>query len=270
MPRSTVPKLDGILAGSEEPVFRVLPQRVLRDMQRSDSESALLWNLIYQRAQPTLAAQELLSLPPLWGSRVDPLSDDLLPYYWGFSQMGARLPRLDHVLDIVDGPGPKTEVDLFLLGESELVLVEAKHMAGLGRCARYSSGKCPEIHTESGEDGCRYWTSQESLFSNMLDFGIKPEPDDLAPLCDRHYQLGRTALVGSELAKELNRRLHLWLILPRSRWGALQRDWIDFSDRIGDDSLWRRLRVLAWEDVISLAKHPSNRQIPQKGVSSPS
>ncbi len=155
MPRSTVPKLDGILAGSEEPVFRVLPQRVLRDMQRSDSESALLWNLIYQRAQPTLAAQELLSLPPLWGSRVDPLSDDLLPYYWGFSQMGARLPRLDHVLDIVDGPGPKTEVDLFLLGESELVLVEAKHMAGLGRCARYSSGKCPEIHTESGEDGCQ-------------------------------------------------------------------------------------------------------------------
>jgi hypothetical protein len=262
--------MDGVLAGSEEPVFRVLPQRVIRDMQRPDSESALLWNLIYPRAQPTLAMEELLSLRPLWGSRVDPVSDGLVPYYWGFSQMGARLPQLDHVLEIVDGPGPKTEVDLFLFGERELVLVEAKHMAGLGRCGRYGSKKCPEIHTQPSAAGCRYWTSDESLFSNMLDFGIKPEPKHPAPICDRHYQLGRTALVGSELAKDLDRRLHLWLILPRSRWGALRRDWIDFSERIGDDSLWRRLRVLAWEDVISLAKHPSNRQIPQEGASPPS
>lgn len=32
--RAPPPRLDGILAGSEEPVFRVLPQRVLEDMRR--------------------------------------------------------------------------------------------------------------------------------------------------------------------------------------------------------------------------------------------
>lgn len=252
MPRSTVPKLDGILTGSDEPVFRVLPQGVMDDMKRSRSESALLWNAIYPRAQPTISLADLLGLRPLWGSSVDPISDDLIPFYWGFNQIGTRLAQLDPVLDMIDGPGPKTEVDLFLLGERELVLVEVKHMSGLGRCGRYGSERCPEIHLDPSVAGCRYWTLDEPMFSNMVDFGLKPVPDDPPPPCNRHYQLGRTALVGNALAEQLKRRLHLWLILPRARWGAIERDWIDFSDRITDDQLWKRLRVLAWEDILSL------------------
>ena len=255
MPRSNVPKLDGILTGSDEPVFRVLPQRVMDDMKRPRSESALVWNSIYPRAQPTLSLAELLRLRPLWGSSLDPIVDNLIPYYWGFDQVGSRLPQLDLVLDKIDGPGPKTEVDLFLFGEHELVLVEAKHMSGLGRCGRYASGRCPEIHLDPSAGGCQYWTSDESMFTNMMDFGVKPEPEDPPPPCNRHYQLGRTALVGGALSAQLERRLHLWLIIPRSRWGAIKRDWIDFTDRVTDDQFWKRLRVLAWEDVISLGKH---------------
>ncbi len=254
-PRSIVPKLDGILTGSEEPVFRVLPQRVMDDMKRSNSESALLWNSIYPRAQPAIALAPLLSLAPLWGSAAEPISDRLIPYYWGFDQSGARLPHLDRVLEVIDGPSPRTEVDLFLLGESELILVEAKHMAGLGKCGRYASGRCPEIHSISRETVCRYWAEDESLFSAMIDFGFRPEPEDPAPPCSRHYQLGRTALVGNALARELGRQLHLWLIIPRKRWGALERDWIDFSERIRDDQLWKRLRVLAWEEILSSGVH---------------
>lgn len=255
MPRSSVPKLEGIMAGSDEPVFRVLPQRVMDDMKRSSSESALVWNSIYPRAQPTLSLADLLRLRPLWGSSVKSLSDDLVPFYWGFNQAGNRLEQLDGVLDTIDGPGPKTEVDLFLLGKRELVLVEAKHMSGLGRCGRYASERCPEIHLDPSAVGCQYWTSDESMFSSMVDFGLRPEPDDPRPPCNRHYQLGRTTLVGNALAAQLERRLHLWLIIPRSRWGVIRRDWIDFSERITDDQLWKRLRVLAWEDIISLGKH---------------
>jgi len=255
-PRSTVPKLDGILAGSDEPVFRVLSQRVTEDLKRSRSESALLWNSIYPRAQPALALAQLLSLTPLWGSGIEPILDSLIPYYWGFDQTGVRLPQLDRVLEAIDGPGPRTEVDLFLLGESELICVEAKHMAGLGSCGRYGSGRCPEIHSLPSEPGCRYWAQDESRFSAILNFGLEPERDDPAPPCNRHYQLGRTALVGNALAERLDRRLHLWLILPRTRWGAIERHWIDFSERITDDQLWRRLRVIAWEDIHALHPRP--------------
>lgn len=258
-PRSTLPKLNGILAGSEEPVFRVLPQRVVDDMKHPRSESALVWNSIYPRAQPTIDLAQLLSLTPLWGSSIGPISDRLVPYYWGFDQDGRRLPNLDRVLDRIDGPGPRTEVDLFLLGEGELILVEAKHMAGLGKCGRFGSGRCPEIHAVPSSSSCRYWTEDPSLFSTVLDLGLKPELDDPAPACDSHYQLARTALVGNALSRVLNRRLHLWLIVPRMRWGALERDWIDFSERISDDQLWRRLRVLAWEDIHALGRHGIRR-----------
>ena len=255
-PRSTVPRLDGILAGSDEPVFRVLPERVLVDMRRPNSESALLWNLVYPRAQPAITTTQLLSLTPLWGSAIEPISDRLIPYYWGFDQTGVRLPQLDRVLAGIDGPGPRTEVDLFLLGESELVLAEVKHMGGLGGCSRYGAARCPEIHPQALESGCRYWSADKSLFSTVIDFGLKPQPEDPAPPCNFHYQLGRTALVGNALARELDRRLHLWLILPRERWGALERDWVDFAERITDDQLWRRLRVLAWEDIQTLGSAP--------------
>lgn len=253
-PRSRLPKLNGILAGSMEPVFRVLPQRVMDDLRHPQSESALLWNSIYPRAQPTLELAQLISLIPLWGSSIKPVSDSLIPYYWGFDQAGVRLPQLDRVLNTIDGPGPQTEVDLFLMGESELILVEAKHMAGLGRCGRYGTGRCPEIHIDPPLANCCYWAEEESRFLTMLDFGLRPVRDDPAPPCNRHYQLGRTALVGNALAAELRRRLHLWLIIPRTRWGALERDWIDFSERITDDQLWRRLRVLSWEDISTLER----------------
>ena len=131
------------------------------DMKRSSSESALVWNSIYPRAQPTLSLADLLQLRPLWGSSLEPISDDLVPFYWGYDQIGKRLPRLDGILETIDGPGPKTEVDLFLLGEHELVVVEAKHMSGLGRCGRYGSKRCPEIHLEPSAAGCQYWTSDE-------------------------------------------------------------------------------------------------------------
>jgi hypothetical protein len=191
-------------------------------------------------------------MSPLWGSSLEPISDSLVPYYWGYDQAGFRLPYLDQVLDSIDGPGPQTEVDMFLLGEDELVLVEAKHMAGLGKCGRYGSDRCPEIHLNTSEKNCRYWTEEGSLFSTLIDFGLKPEPEDPAPLCNRHYQMGRTALVGKALADQLSRRLHLWLIIPRKRWGALEREWLEFADRLRDDSLWKRLRVLAWEDILAL------------------
>jgi len=253
-PRSTLPKLDGILAGSDEPVFRVLPQRVIEDMKHSRSESSLVWNSIYPRAQPTLELAQLLSLTPLWGSSLESIPDRLIPYYWGFDQEGGRLRNLDRVLDAMDGPGSRTEVDLFLLGASELILVEAKRMAGLGKCGRYGLGRCPEIHENASSSGCRYWAQDDSLFSAVLDLGLRPERDDPAPACNAHYQLARTALVGNALAKQLKRRLHLWLIVPRARWGALEHDWIDFSERISDDQLWRRLRVLAWEDIHTLGR----------------
>ncbi|MFQ5941919.1 MAG: hypothetical protein ACE5JF_00010 [Anaerolineales bacterium] len=258
-PRSIVPRLDGILTGSEEPVFRVLPQGVIDDMKRSGSESALLWNCVYPRAQPTLALADLLSLTPLWGSNIETVTDDLIPYYWGFDQTGLGLPQLDRVLEDIDGPGPRTEVDLFLLGQSELILVEAKHMAAPGRCSRYGSERCPEIHLDTSEAGCRYWVEEISRFSYLLDFGSRPEKDDPAPPCNRHYQLGRTVLVGSALARKLDRRLHLWLMLPKARWEAIEPYWIDFSERIVDDRLWRRLRVIAWEAIHSLDPRSSGQ-----------
>lgn len=251
-PRSLTPKLDGILAGSDEPVFRVLPQRVLDDMRRANSESALIWNLLYPRAQPTISMSQLLALPPLWGSGIDPINDELEPYYWGYSQEGTRLRDLDRVLDAVDGSGPQTEVDLYLLGRTELVLVEAKHMARFGRCGRYGSHRCPEIHAESPQQSCRYWTEDTSLFSDLLDFGPKPQRNAPAPPCNRHYQLGRTVLVGQALAERLERKLHFWVVLPRERWGTVEADWIDFSERVADNQLWRRLRALTWEDIHQL------------------
>lgn len=252
--RSTVPKLEGVLAGSDEPVFRVLPQRVLEDMKRTNSESALVWNLIYPRAQPTLGMAQLLSLPPLWGSKLEAVADNLVPFYWGYNQTGDRLPGLDQVLNSIDGPGPQTEVDLFLLGDRELVLIEAKHMAGLGRCARYGSDRCPEVHPNTSEETCRYWETEGSLFSSSIDFGPRPDSEKSSPPCNRHYQLGRTVLVGNALARRQNRRLNLWLVIPRKRWGAIARDWIDFTDRLKDNQLWQRLRVLAWEDIAVLDK----------------
>ncbi|MGH2619172.1 MAG: hypothetical protein ACRDHG_01200 [Anaerolineales bacterium] len=240
-----------MLAGSAEPVFRVLPQRILEDLRHPRSESSLLWNLVYPRAQPTLSLRSLLELSPLWGTQLGLGDEGLRPYYWGYDVSGERLDGLDSVLEAVDGSGQQTEVDLFLLGERQLVLVEAKRSGGLGRCGRYLSGRCPEIHLPD-QAGCRYWEIPAATFSNSLAFGSRPTPESDSPSCNRHYQLARTLKVGSALAAELNRKLHLWLWAPRARWPALETDWLDFADRVTEAAIWRHLRVLDWEAIRTL------------------
>lgn len=244
-----------LLGGMGEPIFGVLPERVLANLRQQGSENALVWNMIYPRAQPTLSLREWLAMPPLWGTTgLDVPEDALLPYFWGYGVNGRRLQGLDECLDRLDGPGLQTEVDLFLLGSANLVLVEAKHLTTAGRCRRYANRRCPEIHPEAVGTGeaCRYWDNPGAQFSMALDFGTRPQPGGKAPPCSRHYQLARTLLLGQLLAERLSRILNLWLIMPRQRWHLLQTTWLDFADRVRDPAQWRRLRVLAWEDVAGL------------------
>jgi hypothetical protein len=133
-------------------------------------------------------------------------------------------------------------------------VVEAKHVGGLGRCARFMKHRCPEIHLQTDElaAGCRYWEETPSLFGSHLDFGPRPVPGEQTPPCHHHYQLARTLLVGYSLSTRLNLQFHLWLIVPRERWRSFERGWLDFSERVRDDGLWRRLRVMAWENVREL------------------
>lgn len=246
-----------LLAGTGEPIFGVLPERVLANLRRQGSENALVWNLVYLRAQPTLSLREWLRVPPLWGTtRLESHEDALTPYFWGYSVDGRRLQGLDECLDRLDGPGQQTEVDLFLVGASTLVLVEAKHLTTVGRCRRYADHRCPEIHPEAVGTGeaCRYWASSGVQFSTALHFGSRPVPGVKAPPCARHYQMARTLMLGLLLAEHLSRVFHLWLIMPRKRWHGLQTTWLDFAERVRDPQLWRRLRVLAWEDVARLSQ----------------
>jgi len=251
------PSPQRILFGVDEPIFDVLPERVLSNLRLPTSENALLWNLTYPLAQPTINLLEILELRPLWGTRSLPEAseDNLTPYYWGYRVNGERFPQLDEVLELVDGPGLPTEVDLFLLGHHSLVLVEAKHMSGLGRCSRYTRRRCPEMHLLDDEmrKPCRYWQGVAVNFEVHLEFGPRPQPGKYAPACNRHYQLARTLLVGHALASRLERTFHMWLIVPRERWSSFEPNWMDFTQRVRDDGLWRRMRVLAWEDIRRLS-----------------
>ncbi len=244
------------MEGASEPIFDQLPESVLDNLRRPASENALLWNLIYPLARPAINLRNLLSLPPLWGTAAREANEDLLrPYFWGYSLEGDRLPYLDEAAVAVDGKGNGTQVDLFLAGSQNLVLVEAKHLASFGRCGRYARGRCPEIHREQLLAGgvCRYWESGAGEFSAGLDFGSRPEPGGEMPPCATHYQLARTLTLGVWLAQRSNLRLHLWVILPRGRWRHAQAIWVDFVARVREESLWRDCRVLAWEDVRDLA-----------------
>ncbi|OGO49537.1 MAG: hypothetical protein A2Z30_05585 [Chloroflexi bacterium RBG_16_64_43] len=250
-----------ILNGTMEPVFAALPESVLDNLRRPASENALLWNLIYPLARPSLSLAQLLGLQPLWGSPVlEPQEDALSPFFWGHALTGERLPDLDRALAEVDGKGHATQVDLFLAGARNLVLVEAKHLGSFGRCGRFARGRCPEISPGpgGGTAPCRYWEVEPSRFSAVLDFGDRPMPEGAAPPCATHYQLARTLLLGRWLAQHQASTLHVWAIIPRTRWPALQMTWLEFVGRIRDEALWRRCRVLAWEDVRSLAEaqHP--------------
>jgi hypothetical protein len=153
----------------------------------------------------------------------------------------------------IDGKGPFTEVDLFLRGEHILIAVEAKHFGGLGRCARFGCERCPEVHENGENDPCRYWEVGEQKFQNLIDFGDRPTLEDPSPPCNQHYQLARTMLVGHALAKELRLNFGLWLLVTRTRWRSSEKDWLDFVKRIRDDELWRRMRVIAWEDLRQLS-----------------
>jgi hypothetical protein len=251
--RGHIPKR--IIEGIEEPIFDALPQRVLDNLRRPASENALVWNLLYPLAKPHISLASLLALRPLWGTSSLEMEDDCLePYFWGFGISGFVLQDLDRALQRINGPGPRTEVDVLMVGEHNLVLVEAKNKSGLGRCSRYQAGRCPEMHQADDVDieACRYWNAPGALFSEMLDIGPRPVPDGPAPACSQHYQLARTLLVGRELSAQQKTTLHMWMIVPRRRWGSMQRIWVDFCDRLLDDALWRRMRVLAWEDVQGL------------------
>ncbi len=244
-----------ILAGQEEALFRVLPQTVIDNLRRPASENALVWNLLYPLARPTLSLRRLLDLRPLWGSaHAAESDDDLTPYFWGYAISGERLVGLDEALDQVDGPGRRTEVDVFLVGARTLVLVEAKHLAAPGRCGRFMQGRCPEVHRvpDSTAGGCRYWEPGAGEFTAALEFGPRPTPDSAPPPCATHYQLGRTLLLARALGVRLGLRPQVWLIVPRRRWTALERAWLDFADRLRDPEDWRGLRALAWEDVRGL------------------
>lgn len=241
--------------GSGEAIFSVLPNTILTNFYSDRSENALLWNLIYARAQPTLSLKALLALKPLWGSADlgDDQDDHLVPYYWGYHRDGSRLQWLDDTLADVDGAGPRTEVDLFLLGERRLIAVESKHTSGFGRCARYAAQRCPEIHPANTDDPhCRYWEPGPALFTNLLQVGPRPTSESDAVPCNVHYQLARTLLVGSELARRLGRQFALWVFLPRKGWRALEPAWLDFVARVDDDLAWRWMRAIAWEQIRSL------------------
>jgi len=242
-----------ILVGRDEGIFSVLPEDLILNFLSETSENALLWNTIYPLTLHGISLDRFLALRPLSGTSVDATDSDgyLTPYFWGYDVGGQRLQGLDDVLLEVDGPGPKTEVDLFLVGEHDLVLVEAKRMSSPGRCSRYANRRCPEIQS-SEDQGCRYWAEDSPSFEDVLDFGPRPEPESTIPPCAMHYQLARTLLVGLGLARRLKLRPHIWLILPRAKWKSAQVGWMDFVERIQDDATWSRMRVLAWEDVAGM------------------
>lgn len=243
-----------VLVGREEPIFDTLPGTILANLHRATSESALVWNLIYPLARDGISLSELLSLRPLWGPPSNHhAQDQLVPYFWGYGIGGERLPGLDETLRHIDGRGPKTEVDLFLVGEKNLVVAEAKHTGGLGRCSRYSRRSCPEVHgAQSDGETCRYWESPGLSFHRFLNFGPRPVSEEPPPLCYRHYQLARTLLVGRELASRHGLELHLWLLIPQLQWRVVERAWLDFMDRVEDDKLWRNSRVLSWRAIQKL------------------
>lgn len=266
-PHGWLPKQ--VLAGHDEPIFAKLTPDLIANLRSPRSENALIWNLIYPKARPGLSFAHLSSIRPLHGTPLPAVAEDNLePYFWGWSLEGERMRGLDEAARSVDGG--QTEADLLLLGRENLILVEAKRFSGFGRCGRYLAERCPEIHkygvgltpedletdghaadAERGriEAECRYWSEPAARFDTFLDFGPRPDPASSAPPCSRHYQLARLLLLGSTLAARLGRTFHLWGVVPRKEWVRLRSDWEDFVDRLRDEAVWKRLRVIAWEDL---------------------
>jgi hypothetical protein len=249
-----------VLSGHDEPIFRTLPADLLANLRTPRSENALIWNLFYPLARPTLSLERLCSLRPLFGTPAPAEAEDfLIPYFWGWSVKGERMAGLDETLAEVDGGPGHTEADILLLGKANLVLVEAKRFSGFGRCGRHMAGRCPEVHREEAHEvretgggagaTCRYWSEPEARFDRRLDFGPRPDPSTPTPPCARHYQLARLVLLGEALAERLECAFHFWVVAPRREWRGLEADWRAFVERIRSDRVWRQARVLAWEDV---------------------
>ena len=250
----SAPPPKGILAGERELIFQYLPEEVRANMLRRGSESAALWNAFYPFAHSGLSLRAWLSLPRLWGSSAEGSDDDqLMPCFWGLTVDGQPLGGLAESASDVAGREDRLEIDLFLVGRRHLVAVEAKIDGAPGRCGRYDSGRCPEVH---GPDAaCRYWEDGPASFEAALDFGIRPVRDqEEPPPCAIHYQMARTLLGVENLARRKDLVPHLTLLMPQRRWPALRGGWQDFAERVRDEEQWRRLRVMAWEDLEGLKR----------------
>jgi hypothetical protein len=248
------PPPKGILAGEREPLFRYLSEEVRLNMARHGSESAALWNAFYPFAHQGLSLRGWQRIRPLWGAASFSQDDDLLvPYFWGLSVDGTPLDGLADTAALVAGRDDRLEIDLLLMGARHLIAVEAKMEGEPGRCGRFDAGRCPEIH--GGGDDCRYWEDGASSFESYLDFGARPRKGQEAqPPCVVHYQLARTLLAVVKLAAMRGLTPHLALLIPRRRWAARQAAWQDFAERVRDEEQWKRLSVVAWEDLTAITR----------------
>ena len=249
---NSAPPPKGILAGDSEPIFSRLPEEVRVNMRREGSESAVLWNLLYPFAHHGISLMAWQQLRPLWGSASETIDEDrLLPYFWGLHADGTALPGLSETAAAVAGRDDRLEIDLLLLGARHLIAVEAKTDGEPGRCGRYDGGRCPEVHGGGGT--CRYWEDGPAAFDRSFDFGARPVRDqEVRPPCAVHYQLARTLLAVEHLARAQGLVPHLALLIPQRRWAALRSGWQDFAERVREDAPWRRMRVVAWEDLMEL------------------
>lgn len=221
-------------------------------MRRPGSESAAIWNAFYPFAHSGVDGREWHELPRLWGTDAFDRQDDrLTPFFWGLDVEGLPLDGLAEANEAIAGREDRLEVDLILRGEAHLIAIEAKVDAGPGRCGRYHSGRCPEVHATEG--ACRYWEPGPAAFDPRLEFGSRPVADQLeAPACSLHYQLARSLLLVERLGESQGVLPYLCLLIPRRRWASIRPAWLDFADRVRDEAVWRRMRVLAWEDLEAL------------------
>jgi hypothetical protein len=250
-PRNRPDSRKWILHGEDEPIFTALPQTILANLSRRTSESALVWNAFYPLLARSVTLEQLAGVPTLAGgstSLVDPSPVEM--FFWGHSAQGEVPDELARALEQVDGRPGQTEIDLLLRTPGHWVAIEAKRGAAPGRCGRYLRQACPEIHRSEAESTCRYWDPGPQAFPQRLAFGVRPVAGGPQPACARHYQLARTLMVVEHLGHLTGRNAHLWLTVPRARWMGMQLEWQDFADRVLDEGMWRRLRVIAWEDLL--------------------
>jgi hypothetical protein len=155
-----------VLSGEREPVFTYLPEEVQRNMQRRDSESALLWAAFYPFAHSGILFRDWSAIRPLWGSPIPSESDDrLIPYFWGLRVDATPLEGMAEAAHAIAGREDRLEVDLYLKGERVLVAIDAKTDADPAGCGRYEAGRCPN---HGGEAPCRYWEGGATFYQSLV------------------------------------------------------------------------------------------------------